>query len=821
MSTGNQATRCPERDESGNSPAQFTASDKAREIPASDDHCMILERSIETADWFRAVFEGSRDAIFIVDENARFVEANPAAVELTGYSLEEIRRLTIPDMHDMTDLPDYPACFRRIMAGQPLACEMSIRRKDGVMVMTESSKRRVEIGGAAYMISITRDITERKRAEAALRESEATYRSFVENFHGVAFRGGMDFRVIFVHGDTERITGYPAEDFNQGRVHWVDLILREDLETGILKPDEMRTIPNFQNESEYRIRHRDGSIRWIREYTRNVCNASGRPIYVEGTASDITERKRVEEAWREEVERFRLLAAATRDAIYDLDLVHRRVWHNETFQERFGVPAERSIDDAWWVNSIHPEDRARVLADVAAEARERRGSSSREYRLRGADGSYVYVIDRSYALRAPDGRSLREIGALTDITERRKIEAALRQSEERLASAMEGAGLGLWDHNLITQEVIRSEGWARMLGYAPEEIASHSGIWKELLHPDELQSVLRAAADHEAGLTPEFRVEHRMRHKNGEWRWILNWGRVIERDGEGRALRAAGIHMDVTDRKKVEGELARHRAHLEELVEQGTRELEASRERARRAERLASIGTLAAGIAHEINNPLGMIMLGLEEAADATGQPAIVEKILKQAKDDVRRCARIVKSVLRFAKDETTEKWIEDLNAVIRRALDFTREYARIHQVTLAERLAGSLPPIQANATEMEQVFVNLIHNAVHASAPGSAVTIETAGGGGRVRAVVRDHGAGMSEEQLSRAFDPFYTTRLDQGGTGLGLSTCHGIITDHGGTISIQSREGQGTSVVIDLPAGQGVAGREEDDVQTARGGR
>ena len=509
MSMGYQSARRPEPGSSNDPAPTLTPSEQPVVSATRDCPCLPLTYPPQSADWFRAVFEGSRDAIFIVDSQARFVDANAAALEMSGYTLAEMRELTIPDLHDMREIPEYPACFHRILDGQPMMCEMNLRRKDGTLVVTESSKRRVEINGASYMISITRDISERKRAEAALRESEEIYRSFVENFHGIAFRGGMDFEVIFVHGDVERITGYPPEDFQEGRIRWVDLILPEDLQKGILKPDEMRTIPNYQNECEYRIRNRKGEIRWIREYTRNVCDENRRPIYVEGTATDITERKRVEEAWREEVERFRLLATATRDAVYDLDLVRHWVWHNEAFRERFSAPAERSMGDDWWVNSLHPDDRDRVYAAVKVDERERRGSASHEYRLRLPDGSYAHVIDRSCILFAPDGRPLRKIGALTDVTESRRVEAALRQSEERLESAIEGASLGLWDHNLVTQEVVRSEGWARMLGYSPEEIASNAQIWKELIHPDELPMVLQTAADHEAGRTPEFRVEHR------------------------------------------------------------------------------------------------------------------------------------------------------------------------------------------------------------------------------------------------------------------------------------------------------------------------
>ena len=258
---------------------------------------------------------------------------------------------------------------------------------------------------------------------------------------------------------------------------------------------------------------------------------------------------------------------------------------------------------------------------------------------------------------------------------------------------------------------------------------------------------------------------------------------------------------DTTERKQAEAELARYHDHLEELVEKRSQELEESRARLQHAQRLASIGTLAAGIAHEINNPLGMIMLSTDSALRSVDKPEAVEKLLRRTMQCTERCSRIVKNVLRFARYQSTEKHPVVLNDAIRLALDFNQEYARKNGVTVETHLADTLCPILANATDMEQVGVNLVQNAVQSCSGDGHVTIDTSEVDGKVRLVVRDNGCGMAEEVITHACDPFFTTRLEKGGTGLGLSTVHGIVTEHEGTIEITSKEGIGTTLTLEFP--------------------
>lgn len=235
------------------------------------------------------------------------------------------------------------------------------------------------------------------------------------------------------------------------------------------------------------------------------------------------------------------------------------------------------------------------------------------------------------------------------------------------------------------------------------------------------------------------------------------------------------------------------------------RQRKLAEERLRQSERLASVGTLAAGIAHEINNPLGVILLLAEEALMELPTGAALADALREIVIHVRRCAAIVRSVQRFALRQPLVKTTLQLQDVLQRAVELTRAQAQPQRtvVSLAPPQGDTLAP--GSATELEQVAINLISNAARASTAGQEVLLAAGGDARAVWFTVSDSGCGMNSEEQRRAFDPFYSTHRSSGGTGLGLSIAHGIVHDHGGTIELESAPGRGTVVTVRLPAGGG----------------
>jgi signal transduction histidine kinase len=247
-----------------------------------------------------------------------------------------------------------------------------------------------------------------------------------------------------------------------------------------------------------------------------------------------------------------------------------------------------------------------------------------------------------------------------------------------------------------------------------------------------------------------------------------------------------------------------YRGDLERRLEERGEQLRASLLRIEEQQRLVAVGTLAAGIAHQINNPIGAITAAAEFAIVSREDPdadRVRDDALETVLEEARRCGRIVRSLLQFARDEPTTKWREDLNPVVFRASEQVRTYVTQRGGRLRIELAREPLPVRMSPIDLEQVVVNLIRNGAESRESGATVEVESRREAGSAVLVVSDDGNGIDAGLRRRVLEPFFTTRLAQGGSGLGLSVTHGIVTDHGGRVEIESRSRSGTRVCIRLP--------------------
>ena len=263
----------------------------------------------------------------------------------------------------------------------------------------------------------------------------------------------------------------------------------------------------------------------------------------------------------------------------------------------------------------------------------------------------------------------------------------------------------------------------------------------------------------------------------------------------------ANLQDEVAERARSQTQLAERNDRLEKLLEQQALELELARTRADRAERLASIGAMATGIAHEINNPIGGILLTAELAQSREGGLNEMGKALDSIVDYAKRCREITQTVRSFAQAQTSAKVRGDLNAAVRGAIALSNDYAAANDCSLNLVLADELPEFMMNQTGIEQVVYNLVRNAIEAGA--KCATIRTSQTERGLEVSVEDDGSGISDEEVSYLFERFFTTRRHRGGTGLGLSIAHTIVTDHGGAIQLESEPNCGTTVHVHFPIG------------------
>jgi len=308
-------------------------------------------------------------------------------------------------------------------------------------------------------------------------------------------------------------------------------------------------------------------------------------------------------------------------------------------------------------------------------------------------------------------------------------------------------------------------------------------------------------------------LEIRIQRDDGVWRWVqIRWSDAIY---EGVTARQVA-YVDITAQKELDGSRIVEQERLEARIAERTGELEASHQTLRAQERLAAVGTLAAGVAHQINNPVGAILAAADYALVSSADPdhgQIATTALREIKAQAVRCGQIIRSILQFSRSESTEKWSGDIVGVLRTAVDATRRLSRERLASVSLEIDRSVTHVSIlmSPIELEQVFVNLISNAIQAQASGAEVWIRARSTGHEIEICVEDAGPGIPPADLDRIFDPFFTTRLKDGGTGLVLSVAHGIIADHGGRLEVLSTDQQpgiGACFRVTLPVEKSESG-------------
>ncbi len=344
-----------------------------------------------------------------------------------------------------------------------------------------------------------------------------------------------------------------------------------------------------------------------------------------------------------------------------------------------------------------------------------------------------------------------------------------------------------------------NDGFEIVTGYRGDEVRGRAGgalgIWGEGVQHAELVERLRRDGRIES-------VECEIRDKRSERHTVLLSGELLEALDRPLVLWQG---VDISERKRNEDELERYRSELEEIVVERTRSLEESTQKLAQSQRHAAVGTLAAGIAHEINNPLGAILAATQYAMVCDGdddERDVWRRSLETIEEEATRGGRVVRSVLQFSRGEHGERWRVDLREVISGALTATKRYSDERRSRVAYEEGTEPLLVDASPIEIGQVVVALVNNALESRDEGVNVRIESGHSEASVWFRVSDDGGGIPEESRSKLFDPFFTTRLGRGGTGLGLSVVHGIVEAHEGRISVDSELGQGTVVRVDLPA-------------------
>ncbi len=493
------------------------------------------------------------------------------------------------------------------------------------------------------------------------------------------------------------------------------------------------------------------------------------------------ERQQAEQALRESQERFELVARATNDAVWDWDLRTGRAWWSDAIRTLFGyAPEDIHGPLEWWLEHIHPEDRERVREELESLLAGSGQAIAIEYRFRRADGSEAVVLDRGFLLRDAQGQPVRMLGSMIDLTERRRAERRIVEQ----AALLDKASDAILVRTLDGRIEYWNKGAERLYGWRAEEAVGRDAATVLRNESARVREALAKVVE-----TGEW-IGELEKEKRGGGRVVVESRWSLVRDEAGRPRAILTIDTDVTERKLLEAQFLR-------------------------AQRMESIGTLAGGIAHDLNNVLSPILMAVEilgrSVSDDRGR-----RMLATIDSSARRGADMVKQVLTFARGIEGERIVLQPRHVLKEMEKIVRE---TFPKTLQFRVeaAADLWNVCGDATQIHQVLLNLCVNARDAMPHGGVLALKAdnvvvddhyaalhldARPGPYVVLSVTDTGAGIPEGLRERIFEPFFTTKDTGKGTGLGLSTSLAIVRSHGGFVNLYTEIGRGTTFKVYLPA-------------------
>jgi PAS domain S-box-containing protein len=635
-------------------------------------------------------------------------------------------------------------------------------------------------------VNLKSENSERRRAEDALRRSE-TYLAHAQSLsHTGSFGWHISSGKIYWSEETFRIF-----EFDRSVKPTLDLLMRERIHPEDLADFRQVVEPASQRgrdfAHEYRLRLPDGRVKYIHVVAHAITTAEG--VEFAGAVMDVTAAKKAEEKSRNDERELRVTIDTLPAFVLRAQPNGGVDFVSQSIVDYSGLSRDHWLGTGW-MNFIHAEDYKKARTGWCGSLNF--GTPfDLEMRIRGTSGQFRWFQCRGLPLRDEAGRILKWYATMHDIEDRKRAEEELVKSEAYLAEAQKLTKTGSWAHNLRSGAFVASPELLRISDLDPGSGISRETL-RERLHPED-QHVFDDVATLKIGYEIDYRIilaDESIRHIHSVGHPIL--------DPAGNLLERVGTVVDMTERKRAEAEKERLEVQL------------------RQSQKMEAMGTLAGGIAHDFNNILGAILGYGELAQHAVTEGSEVRRFIDNVMQAGGRAKSLVDRILAFSRSGVSELVQINVQGVVEETLELLAAASLGPGVLLEKRLAAGGAAIIGDATQLHQVAMNLLTNALQAMENGGLLTVVleresvdqdlqlshgTLPPGDYVRLCVSDTGSGIPSEVLERMFDPFFTTKGPGKGTGLGLSLVHGIVADLDGAIDVSTAVGSGTTFVIWLP--------------------
>jgi PAS domain S-box-containing protein len=748
------------------------------------------ERKIrESEERFRLIAENSSDMIGRYSATGEVLYVSPASARILGYEPEDCMGRSIYQFFHAEDVETVRQAHTALLNNSGTqSVTFRCRHKDGHYVWCESNARLVrQPNSAQEILAITRDISQRQEADEALRESEERYRDLFENANDIVFTTDLAGNLTSFNKAGELVTGFTRQEVLEGNAL---AGLTTEFRKIVREMLEGKLAGKSKTQYELPLQAKEGHD-LVLEVSVRLMTKNGQPTGVQGIARDITERKRTDEERAKlmkqlEAERT-LLQAVLKQMPAGVLIVEAPSGQVLLVNEQAAKIMRRSIQElreGVQFESFHLDGKRYQAGEWPLTRAIQQGAvvTGEQLQIRRHDGAVITLQVEAAPIRNRRGRIVAGVMAFNDITERRLAEEQIREQAALLNSAQDAIAV----QDLEGRVLFWNRGAEQLYGWTSAEVLNHP--LDELLYaepnPHRFPELLRRLQG-----SGEFKGEVQQITKD-KCEIVVESRCSLVRDEHGRPKSVLVINTDITSRKQLETQVLR-------------------------MQRMESIGSLASGIAHDLNNALAPILMALhtlqQRFTDQNSQHwlALIRKSAERSRD-------LVDQVLTFARGASGERLPLELDELIFDLATILKETLP-KNIKLEVSVPDTLWPLVGDKTQIHQVLMNLCINARDAMPQGGTIkvraenvqlkqedvwTSEGVKPGPFVRVQVSDTGTGMPPEVLDRIFEPFFTTKEQGKGSGLGLSTSSGIVRGHGGFIEVKSEIGKGSQFSVCLPA-------------------
>jgi len=748
----------------------------------------------------RRIFDLAPIGIAITDAAGRFLHVNRAFQEMTGYSPEQLREMSYSKITPPEDAVLDLVGQSDLLRGEAdwLRVERRLVHKSGRVFWCrgDMSVVRGQDGTVRHTITMLQNITMQKQAEEQLRRSEERYRQHFRAGHDMLFIIDRDLRVVDVSPSVSNVLGYRPEELVGKTIGQLGILTSEEYAEQARRDMEMVLSGGRMEMTPYQGYTKSGEIKHV-EVSASPFLEDGKVTGVVVVVRDVSQRKAVEDALRESQRAMATLFSNIPGIVYRCR--NDRDWTMELVSEGClqltGYWPEDLIGNkvVSYADIIHPHDRENVWDWVQQALAENRPHTI-TYRIITRAGEEKWVWEQGRGVYSPAGELVALEGLITDITDRKRAEEALAESENMLASIIDQSPISTWITDAEGTLIRQNAACRRLLGVADEQTIGKYNLFRDRhTYEQGIEETVRKVFTE--GRTAHFTLDYDV-SKAGCVEVPRGLRRLLDvtifpvKDESGRVIYAVGQHEDIT-------------------------ELHEKEEQLRQAQKMEAIGKLAGSIAHDFNNQLTVVkgycdlLLASRPVDDPCYEP--VEQISKAAK----RAAALTGQLLAYSRKQMLHPQIVDVNRLLGELADPIRKI-------IGERISLKITPsadpatVRVDVGQVQQAITNIVLNARDAMPGGGTLTVETAnaemlppslgspGESGPCPCVVlaiSDTGTGMDQDTLSHIFEPFFTTKPPGRGTGLGLSMVYGFVQQSGERIDVTSRLGEGSTFRIYLP--------------------